>query len=168
MDVGSIFGPQGAVRRMFKPLGIAARGLSAQSFRMETIARNIANADATRTAAGGPYRRQVATLETLPSTDGRISIGPRIELEVPALPTPPGAGDGEGGVRVTGVSEDPTDGPLVYDPGHPDADAAGYVRYPNVDITQETVDMLVARRAYEANATVFQVLKSVLHKALEI
>ena len=73
-----------------------------------------------------------------------------------------------GGVRVAGVATDATEGPLVYDPGHPDADEAGYVRYPNVDITQETVDMLMARRAYDANATVFQVLKSVLHKALEI
>lgn len=161
MDIGSVFDPQSSVRRMFRPLGIAASGLSAQSFKMRTIAQNIANADATRTANGGPYQRQVVQFEALPGPDQNLGQG-NLELNLP------GFQEGEGGVRVGSVAADVTEGPLVYDPGHPDADEAGYVRYPNVDITEETVDMLVARRAYEANATVFQVLKSVLHKALEI
>jgi len=177
MEIGSMFDPQGPVSRLLRPLGIAASGLSAQSFKMETIAQNIANADATRTAAGaGPYQRQVTQFEALPSPDGAFPGrlgpelsgfygGPGLELTLPPLPAARGS---DGGVRVAAVTIDPTEGPLIYDPGHPDADQAGYVRYPNVDITQETVDMLVARRAYEANATVFQVLKSVLHKALEI
>ena len=159
MDIGSVFDPQSSVRRMFRPLGIAASGLSAQSFKMRTIAQNIANADATRTANGGPYQRQVVQFEALPGPDQGVG---GLDLDLPGLQK------GEGGVRVGSVTADVKEGPLVYDPGHPDADAAGYVRYPNVDITEETVDMLVARRAYEANATVFQVLKSVLHKALEI
>ena len=163
MDVGSIFDPQGPMRRLFRPLGIAASGLSAQSFKMETIAQNIANADVTRTAAGTPYQRQVVELESLAGPDQPSAEG--VLSELPDLYT---GQDEEGGVRVAGVATDATEGPLVYDPGHPDADEAGYVRYPNVDITQETVDMLMARRAYDANATVFQVLKSVLHKALEI
>ena len=165
MAMDGIFGPASPVRRMLRPLGIAASGLSAQSFKMETIAENIANADVTRTAEGGAYRRKVVELESRPSPDADFLSGSRLELSLPPLP---GEAAEEGGVRVAGVAADATEGPLVYDPGHPDADEAGYVRYPNVDITEETVDMLVARRAYDANATVFQVLKSVLHKALEI
>lgn len=157
--------PGAALRTIFKPLGIAARGLSAQRARMETIATNIANAETTRTPDGGPYQRQVATLEANPAPDQVFGVGTGIELDVPPLPFQE---ERDGGVRVAGVAQDAGEGPLVYDPGHPDADEAGYVRYPNVELTQETVDMMVAQRAYEANATVFQVLKSVLSKALEI
>ena len=156
--------PGSTMRKIFRPLGIAASGLSAQRARMETIAGNIANAETTRTAEGGAYRRQVATLQAQPTPDRTFPTGPQIDLDVPPLP----GQDPDGGVRVAGVADDATEGPLVYDPGHPDADEAGYVRYPNVELTQETVDMMVAQRAYEANATVFQVLKSVLNKALEI
>jgi flagellar basal-body rod protein FlgC len=73
-----------------------------------------------------------------------------------------------GGVRAAAIEEDPTEGPLVYDPGHPDADANGYVRYPNVDVTRELVDLMEARRVYEANATVFQAAKQLLRRALDI
>jgi flagellar basal-body rod protein FlgC len=71
-------------------------------------------------------------------------------------------------VRVARITEDATEGPLVYDPGHPDADGNGYVRYPNVRVTDEMIDMLDARRIYEANATVFQSAKAMLKKALDI
>jgi len=73
-----------------------------------------------------------------------------------------------GGVQVVGISEDQSEGPLVYDPGHPDANAQGYVRYPNVRITDEMVDLMEARRVYEANATVFQAAKQLLRRALDI
>ena len=85
-------------------------------------------------------------------------------LEVPLF----GQDDGLHGVRVAQVAEDQSEGPLVYDPGHPDADPNGYVRYPNVRVTDEMIDMLDARRIYEANATVFQSAKAMLKKALEI
>jgi flagellar basal-body rod protein FlgC len=85
-------------------------------------------------------------------------------LEFPVI----GTDDGLHGVRVAQVAEDASEGPLVYDPGHPDADANGYVRYPNVRVTDEMIDMLDARRIYEANATVFQSAKAMLKKALEI
>jgi flagellar basal-body rod protein FlgC len=71
-------------------------------------------------------------------------------------------------VRVAGVAEDTTEGPLVYDPGHPDADTNGYVRMPNVELTQEIVEMMEARRYYEANATAFQAIKSMLQRATQI
>lgn len=162
MEIGN-FDPGAAARRFFRPLRVAASGLSAQRARMETIAANIANAEATRTADGGPYQRQVAQLQARASAEsGPVRLA---SLDLPPLPF---QSNEPGGVDVAGVATDATEGPLVYDPGHPDANADGYVRYPNVEISQETVDLMVAQRAYEANATAFQVLKSVLHRALQI
>jgi flagellar basal-body rod protein FlgC len=132
--------PPADARPMFGTLSISASGLSAQRFRMDTIATNIANAETTHTADGGPYRRRTVEMQ---------------------------AADGAG-VQVTGVSEDATAGPLVYDPGHPDANADGYVRYPNVSVTDEMVGLMDARRMYEANATVFQATKSMLKAAIDI
>lgn len=136
-------------------LGIAASGLSAQRARLDVIAVNIANAETTRGVDGTPYRRKTVELE---------------EAGFPALleGRSPDGQDGAGGVRVRGVVEDPTEGPLVYDPGHPDADGNGYVRMPNVNITDEMVDMMDARRLFEANASVFQAMKSMLRRATQL
>jgi flagellar basal-body rod protein FlgC len=106
---------------------------------IEVIAANIANAETTRTAEGGPYQRQVAV-----------------------------GGSGPGGELETTVARDTRPGRTVYDPGHPDADETGYVRYPNVDIATETVDLMMARRMHEANATVFTAAKAMLRRALDI
>ena len=73
-----------------------------------------------------------------------------------------------GGVRVASISEDKTDGPMVYDPGSPNADKNGYVKMPNVNMSEELMDLMNARRLYEANATVFQVARAMLHKAIDI
>jgi flagellar basal-body rod protein FlgC len=105
---------------------------------LEIIARNIANANTTRTAEGGPYRRQIGV-----------------------------ASGGTGGPTAE-ISQDPQPGRLVYDPGHPDANEAGFVEYPNVDSETEIVDLMVARRAFEANASVFEAAKNMLKRALEI
>lgn len=105
---------------------------------------------------------RTAGTSALPSDDPRRVV-------VPALPPLPTANDdGLHGVRVAEISEDGSEGPLVYDPSHPDADATGYVRYPNVRVSDEMIDMLDARRIYEANATVFQSAKAMLKRALEI
>ena len=77
-------------------------------------------------------------------------------------------GDGLHGVRVASVTEDTSEGPLIYDPGHPDADANGYVRYPNVRVTDEMINLMDARRVYEANATVFSSAKAMLKRAIDI
>lgn len=181
---------------MFRSLAISASGLSAQRQRMETIASNIANAETTHGADGAPYRRRVTMLaagdggagagaaELAPGqpagTAGPFSgvnafqvpsgafpnDGPRT-FQVPVLETNSANGGGTG-VHVAGVAEDQTDGQLVYDPGHPDADKNGYVKYPNVRITDEIVDMMDARRVYEANASVFQAAKGMLKQALNI
>ena len=85
-------------------------------------------------------------------------------ITVPAI----GNDDGLHGVRVAQVAEDNSEGPLVYDPGHPDADKNGYVRYPNVRTSDEMINLLDAKRIYEANATVFQSAKAMLKKAIDI
>ena len=88
----------------------------------------------------------------------------------PSLPSLPSAGpmNGEYGVRVSGVAEDQGEGRLVYEPGHPDANASGYVRYPDIDTTQELVRLMDAKRMYEANVSVFQTAKSMLRASLDI
>jgi flagellar basal-body rod protein FlgC len=128
------------IRQLLRPLGISAVGMSTQQEFIETISANIANAETTRTPEGGPYRRQIATV----------------------------SGSAAGGGVVSQVVQDQSHGRLVYDPGHPDADQNGYVRMPNVDMATEMVDLMVARRMHEANATVFQAAKGMLRKALEI
>jgi flagellar basal-body rod protein FlgC len=158
------------IRPLFRSLGIAASGLSAQRRRIDVIGTNIANAETTRTAEGGPYRRRVVQMEEqgfMPQP-ALLEAGEIWPTGEPAgeLPIPPF--EMEGGVRVGGVAEDVTEGQLVYDPAHPDADVNGYVRMPNVDLTQEIVDMMDARRMYEANATAFQAIKNMLQRAAQI
>jgi flagellar basal-body rod protein FlgC len=189
--IGLLPSPMEPARRpLFRAIGISASGLSAQRERMEVIATNLANAEVTRTSDGGPYRRQVARMEAAtaesasfggvgqPAVSGTLaapqapfgtapfSVGgdSAATIEVPVLPTD----DGRHGVRIAEIATDPRDGKLVYEPGHPDADANGYVRYPNVDPTQEMVDLLDARRLYEANLTVLQSAKQMLRQALDI
>jgi len=182
--------PQPAVRPMFRALGIAASGLSAQRQRIEVVAQNLANVETTRGPDGKPYQRKVAVLQQAtaetplfgavpgaPGLAGTVAdpvapFGPRA-FQVPAwagrpLALPTQQDDGLHGVRVAGIATDESEGPLVYEPGHPDADANGYVRYPNVNTTDEMITMMDARRIYEANATVFQSAKAMLKKAMEI
>jgi flagellar basal-body rod protein FlgC len=133
--------------QIFRAMQISASGLTAERFRLDMIANNIANVHTTRTEQGGPYRRRSAVFaESLQET--RRGIG--------------------GGVRVVAVSEDQAPPRLVFEPEHPDANAAGYVAYPNINIVQEMVDMITATRAYEANVTALNAAKSMFLKALEI
>ena len=170
-----------APRPLFRVLAIAAGGLSAQRARMEVAALNIANAETTRTPEGGPYRRKTISLE--PVADGTTlhandvsaiisaAIGGASFGAAPITPVADIVTSGPidaGGVRVGGIGEDKRDGALVYDPGHPDANANGYVRMPNVRITDEMMDMMDARRVYDANATVFQAAKAMLRRALDL
>lgn len=168
---GGFFGGD-RVRPLLRGLLAPSSGLSAQRRRLDVIATNIANAETTRTENGGPYRRQVATLEAT-ATSGLIAPGSIVAGRVPGsmvrageLPRPQSLA--ESGVRVAAVEEAGGDDVLVYDPGHPDADEAGYVRRPNVRITEELVDMMEARRLYEANASVFEAMKGMLKRATEI
>jgi len=169
---------------MFRTLKIASSGLSAQRLRMDTIATNIANAETTRTEGGGPYRRRVVEMQAADArgfgqvlaaaANGAPAGAPAgVSTTAGATPTdepiePGTAASDHGGVQVTAINEDPTEGPLVYDPSHPDANIDGYVRYPNVRVTDEIVDLMDAKRLFEANATVFQTAKAMLRRAIDI
>lgn len=189
---------QQMIRPMFRSLGIAASGLSAQRQRMETIAQNMANADVTRGPDGQPYKRKDVVMEAATSQNALYnsenfasSMGTaaastsvfgsnafeiatsdsRQAIEVPVLPTTGGVNGtigGAFGVRVAGIAEDQGEGRLVYEPGHPDANDAGYVRYPDIDTTQEMVKLMDAKRIFEANAAVFQTAKSMLRASIDI
>ena len=130
---------------MFEALDMGASGLKAQRTRLDTIAQNILNANTTRNAAGQPipFRRRFATL-----AEGRGADGARP------------------GVRVDEIRSDPTPFQRRFEPGHPDADAEGYVLYPNVDIAMEYVNALEASRAYEANVNMMEVTKTMLNASL--
>lgn len=161
---------------MFRGLGIAASGMDAQRLRMDVAAQNIANADVTRTPEGGPYKRRVVELQTADEaqfTRALEDAGGLQPAEVAAVARPARvagapAPDTEFGVEVAGVREDTSEGPRVYEPGHPDADADGYVTYPNVRVTDELIELMDARRLFEANATVFQVTKAMLRRSIEL
>lgn len=140
---------------LVRGLSIAASGMSAQRARMDAVARNIANADTTRTPEGGPYRRQIVVMREVPFAEALAAEGG----SATAL---------EGGVTVQEVVEDATPGSLVYDPGHPDADAAGYVLMPNVSVPEEMADLMDARNLFEANASVFIALRTMLRRATQL
>lgn len=144
---------------MFLGIDAAASGLTAERLRMDVISNNIANANTTRTAEGGAYHRRYVVFE--PRTKSGNSFASFLEKSKNRL----SAGDG---VRATRIEADDEQGPLVYDPGHPDANAEGYVERPNVNIVSEMVDMITASRAYEANTTTIQAAKSMVTKALEM
>jgi flagellar basal-body rod protein FlgC len=125
---------------------------------MDVTAENLANAQTTRGANGQPYRRKEVILQEAPG-----SFGASLSAAIGG-----GSGGSNGGVRVAGVVEDATPLKRVYDPGHPDADAQGYVAMPNVDTVTEMVDLISASRAYEANVTAMQAAKQMFSRTLEL
>jgi flagellar basal-body rod protein FlgC len=125
-------------------MSVAASALKAQQARMRVIAENLANADSTaRTPGGDPYRRQIPVFRAT-------------EVE------------GGDGVRMTKVEPDPTAFKTAYEPGHPGADAQGYVKLPNVDSLVEAMDMRNAQRAYEANLNVIETSRAMQMRTLDL
>lgn len=144
---------------------ISGSALSAQRLRMNAISNNLANAQTTRTSQGGPYRRQQVVFAPMFQQNllERLRMAQTNDRHLPfELP------GSEGGVQVTRIQNDVREGKRVYEPGHPDADAEGYVSYPNVNIVEEMSDMINASRSYEANVTALQSVKAMALKALEI
>ena len=139
-------------------LRIARTALQAERLRMDVVANNLANVNSTRTEAGGPYRRQTVLFAA--SDDSPTSFA--------AVMARRSGGAVQGGVRVDGVIEDPKPPRRVYEPNNPDADADGFVLYPDIDVTTEMTDLISANRAYQANVTALNALKSMAQKALEI
>ena len=144
---------------MFGGMEISASALTAQRLRMNVTAENLANAETTKGADGNPYSRKEVTLQSV-SGGG---FGSQLSAAMGS-----GSGVAPGGVQATAISEDQTNGKLVYDPSHPDADEQGYVRMPNVDTVTEMVDLIDAQRAYEANVTAMSASKQMFAKTLEI
>jgi flagellar basal-body rod protein FlgC len=144
---------------MFGGMEISASALTAQRLRLNVTAENLANAQTTQTADGTPYRRKEVTLQAVPNG----GFGAQLSKAMGG-----GSGVAPGGVQATEITEDETDGKLVYDPGHPDANEQGYVRMPNVDTVTEMVDLIDAQRAYEANVTAMSASKQMFAKTLEI
>jgi flagellar basal-body rod protein FlgC len=132
-------------------LQITASGLTAQRLRLQTVASNMANARTTRTEEGGPYKKQMPILQAV-SDD---PFGSNLDRAMSQ-------------VRVMGVVESDDPPVMVHDPGHPDADAEGYVAYPNVNVLEEMVDLMTTARTYEANANVLDVTEGMASNALEI
>lgn len=142
----------------FGALDIGASALTAERLRMDTISQNIANANTTRTEDGTPYRRRIVVFQEqsngIPFSQYLSDSSKQQYLGK--------------GVKVSQIAEDPSPFRKVYDPGHPDADADGYVEMPNIDVVTEMVNMISATRAYEANVTSINTTKSMAMKALEI
>lgn len=142
---------------LFQAFNISASGMTAERFRTDVIAENIANVNTTSTESGDPYRRKIVTFQTKEvtpfsqfySTSRNMAIG--------------------NGVKVKSVKEDTeTDFTMTYDPSHPDANEDGYVLYPNVNVVTEMTNLIDATRAYEANATAFEASKSLAQAGLSI
>ena len=131
----------------FDIMNISASGMTANRLRIDVIADNIANAETTRAPEGGPYKRK------------RVIFAEYLRRAQRAYKP--------AGVRVVKIDEDPSY-KLVYDPTHPDADENGYVKMPNVNVLREMVDLINAQRAYEANVTAFNTVKTMVNSALNI
>lgn len=136
----------------FTGMEVAASGLTAERGRMNVIAGNLANARTTRTADGTPYKRLDPVFEAKQVAPAAFDPVARAIRSV----------------QMSEVRADTAPGQMVYDPGHPDANAEGYVEYPNVDTVREMVDMMSASRAYEAGVTSIESLKSMARAALKI
>jgi flagellar basal-body rod protein FlgC len=136
---------------LFAANTISGSGMTAERFRMEVIANNIANANTTRSANGGPFRRQDVVFAEVLGGMVRPAGGPDFR-----------------GVQAVELVEDPTELPRVYMPGHPDADPEGFVTMPNVQLPIEMVNLLTAARAYEANLRAAQTFRQMNEQALTI
>ena len=136
----------------FTAMEVSASGLSAERTRMNVAASNLANAQTTQAAGGGPYKRKDVTLQS---------------VDVPGVQGTPFA-QAVKGVVVSQISQDTAPPRLEYDPGHPQANAQGYVAYPNVNPVEEMVDMITASRAYEAGVTTMTTAVNMAERALGI
>jgi flagellar basal-body rod protein FlgC len=174
---------------LFGMMDASGEAMEAERMRAEVVAANMANAETTRTATGGPYKRQhvifaadtgdthfLDSMNTAASASnpGAVPGAPPLLPPVP-LPgfdlsplTPPGSAAAAPTVRIAGVVEDPGPPLKRYDPGHPDAGPDGYVAYPDINPLTEMVDLMGATRAYGLNGSAVQAEKSMIGSALEI
>jgi flagellar basal-body rod protein FlgC len=143
---------------LFDAIDVAGSGLAAERLRMDVTAENLANAQTTRTADGGAYKRKEVVLQEAGGSFGAMltgAIGGVRSVEAAR------------GVEVGAIAEDPATR-QVYDPSHPDANADGYVEMPNVNPVTEMVDLISSSRSYEANVTAMQSAKTMFTKTLDL
>ena len=164
---------------LFGVMDISASALQAERVRAEVVAANMANAETTRTATGGPYQRQHVLFQqaggdgfadSLLGTDGLGGASRPSMLLSSGSGTDSGFGSAvtAGGVQVAGVLSDQSAPLERYDPQHPDADANGYVAYPDINPLTEMVDLMGATRSYGLNATAVQAEKNMVTASLEL
>jgi flagellar basal-body rod protein FlgC len=141
---------------MFDAISISASGLAAQRTRIQLLIENIANSETTRTPEGGPYRRRDAifTSEPLPTSFHAVLAG--------------NLGEPLAGVRVAEVTVDDRQPERRYQPGHPDADAEGYVSFPRINPVEDMVDLTGAVRSYQANLAAMSAAKDMMRRSLDL
>jgi flagellar basal-body rod protein FlgC len=135
-------------------LRISGSGLSIERTRVNLASSNLANAETTRTAAGGPYKRLDPVIQAVPFAP---VLGEEASAATPAV-----------NPVISSIVADQTPGKRVYSPGHPDADPEGFVMFPNVNPVYEVVNLMSASRSYEANATAIETLKTMAQRGLDI
>jgi flagellar basal-body rod protein FlgC len=140
---------------LFSALSVGASGMSAQRMRAELLVENLANAETTRTPEGGPYRRKDVVFESA-DTEGPFSSIFEAQLRA------------AGGVEVSDVVVDQRDPEKRYIPGHPDADAEGYVAFPRVNVAEDMVDLMGASRSYEANVAAISAVKDMIVRSIDL
>lgn len=159
---------------LFGLMNTSGSAMQAERIRAEVVAANMANAESTRTADGGPYRRQMVVFAAQPANasfldavnsattglDSSFTGAPPLSV-TQSRPVAPG-------VQIAQVLEDPAPPLKRYDPGHPDAGPDGYVQYPNINPVTEMVDLMGATRAYGLNGSAVQAEKGMISAALEI
>lgn len=170
---------------LFDAIDIAGSGLAAERMRMDVTSENLANAQTTRTAAGGPYQRQEVILQQVQGGFAGTLAGAMQQpagTEASSLESPEGsegsgiaqqsmaasAGGPAGGVQVAAIVTDKTPDKLVYEPGNPEANAQGYVKMPNVDTVTEMADLIDESRSYQSDVTAMQTAKSMFNATLTI
>jgi len=142
----------------FSLLEISGAALTAERQRAEVVAANMANANTTRTPEGGPYRRKEVVFASSKMFPFQLALNQLSSGPGGSLPA----------VRIARVVQDPSPAQMRYEPGHPDANAQGFVAYPNINPIQEMVDLMGATRAYQLNASAVNATKQMLQQALDI
>lgn len=139
---------------LFGVMQVSASALGAERLRAEVVAGNMANAESTRTPEGGPYKRKEVVFES--ARDNAMQLAGTNSLST------------VGGVRVRQIVADPSAPVMRYEPGHPDADASGYVAYPNINPAIEMTDLLGAVRSYQMNAAAVNASKQMIQQSIDI
>ncbi len=141
---------------LFSSISVSASGLSAQRERAQILVENIANADTTRTAEGGPYKRRDVVFESQNVSSPFSSL---IDSQLASDST---------GVAVSQVTVDASEPERRYLPGHPDADKDGYVSIPKVNPAEDMVDLLSASRSYQANVSAISAVKDMIQRSIDL